>query len=80
MNTFNDSLLIVSAPPEMLFGLAVFFCVAGMTLFLLSVEQGNYLLCRRWVTRAVNYYRETRGIYRRGWVAPEPCATVGGGH
>jgi hypothetical protein len=42
MNTFNDSLLITSAPTEILVGLGIFFCIVGLILFALSIAEGNY--------------------------------------
>jgi hypothetical protein len=80
MNTFNDSLLIVSAPPEILFGLAIFFCIAGVTLFALSVADGNYPRVRRWIRRAGIHCRRLRVACRRGWIAPDACGAVGGGN
>lgn len=53
MNTFTGSLLIASAPTEILIGLGVFFCIAGVVLFALSVEAGSYPQVLRWNKRVV---------------------------
>jgi hypothetical protein len=42
MNTFSDSLLITTAPTEILVGLAIFFSIAALLLVALSTEQGHY--------------------------------------
>lgn len=51
MNTCNDSLLIASAPTEVLIGLGLFFCIAGAVLFALAVEAGNYPQVLNWIQR-----------------------------
>jgi hypothetical protein len=43
MNNFIESTLIASAPPEILAGLALFFLVAGLILWRLSMEDGKWL-------------------------------------
>jgi hypothetical protein len=43
MNITNDSLLITTAPIEILLGLGLFFCIAGLILFVLSVEDGSHV-------------------------------------
>ena len=49
MTIFNDSLLIAAAPPEILVGVGVFFCISSLILFVLSVEAGNYPELSGWI-------------------------------
>lgn len=51
MNILHESLLIASAPVEILVGLAIFFCVCAVVLFALSMEAGNYPALQRWFTQ-----------------------------
>jgi hypothetical protein len=47
MNISHESLLITSAPAEILVGLAIFFCVSAALLFALSIEAGTYPALKR---------------------------------
>lgn len=80
MNTFIDSSLIASAPAEILIGLGLFFCIAGLILLVLSVEERNYPQFRRWIKRVATNCRWARGGHRRWWFAPNACSTVGQGN
>ena len=42
MNTLNDTLLIASAPAEVLLGLVVFFIIVAIFLFVQSIDEGHY--------------------------------------
>jgi hypothetical protein len=41
MNITNESLLITTAPIEILLGLGLLFCIAGLILFVLSLEDSS---------------------------------------
>ena len=51
MNISHESLLIMSAPTEILVGLAILFCVSASVLFALSIEAGTYPALKRRFTQ-----------------------------
>ena len=67
MNTFIDSLLISSAPAEVLIGLSVFFTLAALILLLLKMEQGGYRNFRGWLGQQLKNNAWTRRSRRKQW-------------
>jgi hypothetical protein len=47
MNVLNDTLLIASAPAEVLLGLGIFFVIAAVIVLLQSTGEGRYPEFRR---------------------------------
>jgi hypothetical protein len=60
MNIVQDSLLIASAPADILVGLGILFALAALTLLALAVEAGVYPAVCDWL-KAV----QPRGILMR---------------
>jgi hypothetical protein len=76
MNTFSDSLLITSAPTEILVGLAIFFSIAALLLVALSMEQGHYQKLKYCVQR-LGWGFPFRGHRPPRWLfVPNPYHTV----
>jgi hypothetical protein len=68
MNTLIDSLLISSAPAEVLIGLSVFFTLAALILLLLTMEQGGYRNFRGWLGQQLKNNAWTRRSRRKQWL------------
>lgn len=60
MNNLHESLLIASAPAELLVALAIFFCVSAVILLAFSIEAGNYPGLMRWIARHGESHADAR--------------------
>jgi len=76
MNTFTDSLLITSAPVEVLLGLGLFFCAAGLIVFLLAVETGHYPGVLRLVKSSRAAWQRVRRSRQRWLFIPDASAFI----
>lgn len=61
----NNSILIADAPTELLLGLGIFFCLAALALFILSIEAGNYRDLSQWLREVHRLLPRNRA--RRRW-------------